>query len=131
MNLFYSTITQSHGNGLHLLTDLWGFDSCNSNYSVGSQVHNVTCNFKTSLCRCSETAEVCDFNLEINNLHTFVRYEIMEGSEQRFQIGGNLLYFDDKGELKSHPDSLPDDCMGLPENDTSCTSAFTVDGATY
>ena len=130
MDLSYSTITQSHGNGLHLL--IFGvLIHATAITALDLKVHNVTCNFKTSYCQCSETAEVCDFNLEINNLHTFIRHEIMEGSEQRFQIGGNFLYFDDKGELKSHPDSLPDDCMGLPENDTSCTSAFTVDGATY
>ena len=99
--------------------------------ALNLNVHNVTCNFKTSYCRCSETADVCDFNLEVNNFHTFVRYDIQEGNEQRFQIGGDLRYFDNEGELKSHPESFPTRCTELPENDTSCTSAFTVDGATY
>ena len=94
-------------------------------------VHNVTCNFKTSHCQCRETADVCDFNLQINNLHTFVRYEIMENNKQRFQIGGDIRYFDYNGDLKSHPQSFPTRCVNLPENDTSCTSAFTADGATY
>ena len=99
--------------------------------ALNLNVHNVTCNFKTSYCRCSETADVCDFDLEVNNLHTFTRYEIMQENEQRFQVGGDIRYFDDKGELKSHPSSFPTRCVDLPENDTSCTSAFTVDGATY
>ena len=93
------------------------------------KVHHVTCNYKTSHCRCRDTADVCVFNLRINTLHTLMRYEILE--ENQLGFAGNIRYFDDNGELRSHPQSIHTRCLRLPENDTSCTSAFTADGATY
>ena len=58
-----------------------------------------------------------------------MHYEIPE--ENQLGFAGNIRYFDDSGELRSHPQSIHTRCYSLPENDTSCTSVFTVDGATY
>ena len=95
----------------------------------GLKVHHVTCNYKTSYCWYRDTADVCVFNLHIHSLHTLMRYEIPE--ENQLGFAGNIRYFDNNGELRSHPQSIHTRCYSLPENDTSCTSAFTVDGATY
>ena len=95
-------------------------------------IHNVTCNLRTSHCRCKENADVCVFSLHITKLHTFMRYQIHDNINE-LGTSGKIYYFDDNGDLRSHPVSMAivNNCANLTENDTSCTPAFTVDGITY
>lgn len=93
-------------------------------------VHNVTCNLKTTSCKCRESADVCVFNLQITQLHTFMRYQIHDEINE-LGTAGKIHYFDDKGDLRSHPLSVVTTCVNVTEDDTSCTPAFTVDGVTF
>ena len=96
------------------------------------KIHNVTCNLKTTHCQCQESADICVFNLQITTLHTFTRYQIHDETNE-LGTTGKLHYFDDNGDLRPHPLQLTSvvTCANLTENDTSCTSAFTVDGVTF
>ena len=70
------------------------------------------------------------FNLQISKLHTFMRYQI-HNKINEIGTAGKIHYFDDNGDLRSHPESVISTCVNLTENDTTCTPAFTVDGVTF
>ena len=76
------------------------------------------------------SADVCEFELEIEARMTFTRYRVVEEISER-GIAGTIYYFSDTtGELLPHPLS-DQSCAGIPIGNRGCTPPGTVDAATY
>ena len=105
--------------------------SCDHEGEVaGLNVQVVDCKYETSNCRCPASADVCEFELEIEARMTFTSYRVDEEINER-GVAGTIYYFNDTtGELLPHPLSFPI-CAGIPIDNRGCTPPATVDAATY
>ena len=41
----------------------------------------VDCGYGVPVCECRQTAEECDFDLEVDEIHSFTRYRLYENDE--------------------------------------------------
>ena len=93
------------------------------------ETHN--CEYGNPTCECSSSAEVCTFNLEIDEIRTFTSYQklvvdkptgiAMRGSQ------GVIYYFGDDGK----PTPLQTNRTCSTRDKTNCTYPQFVDGKTY
>ena len=116
---------------------------------VHGQRDNVACGHQQEVCRCNSTAEVCYFELEVEELQTFTSYGIdSNGDIVSRGIPGDTYYLNGNGfkpsisdcpNRRSGPDRLPE-CNGpcwnegyrtLSDFGPSCSMPMTVDGNTY
>ena len=101
---------------------------------LGLEVHHVPyiqhvpCTYDQANCRCDRNADVCIFNLQIEALQTFTRYDVEQSTMERSGVG-HVWYFSEDGELKPHPSGTT--VCTLPLANNSCTQPITVDGATF
>ena len=102
-----------------------------------AQVHGikVKCDHTTPVCNCDapQDDDTCEFNMEIQHLETFTRYELSADGGSR-GTAGSVWYIDGStGDFLRH--ELPAEnptCSGITEEDTSkCTEPFAVDGCTF
>ena len=93
-------------------------------------VQVVSCNYSTPVCACEATYDVCEFNLNIEMLHTFTRYEV--NSEYGIRsILGRPWYIDDDGVFRANTRGGKG-CKHDPAiDDQSCSEPFAVDGYTF
>ena len=96
----------------------------------GLNVQVVHCEYGTPYCRCPASADVCEFELEIEARMTFTRYRVDEEINER-GVAGTIYYFNETtGKRLPHP--LSDQiCAGIPIGNRGCTPPATVDAATY
>ena len=96
----------------------------------GLNVQVVDCEYETPSCRCPASADVCEFELEIEARMTFTRYRVDEEINAR-GVAGTIYYFNETtGDLLPHPFS-DQICAEIPMDDRRCTPPATVDAATY
>ena len=111
--------------------------------------HVVPCETQRKVCQCRETADECEFTLIVEELQTFVSYELEEAVDNGFLPVGQLrsqlareeegkpFYINDTGYIVPSFVSMDDDgdsdCITFNEDfaGAKCTIPLTVDGKTY
>jgi len=69
----------------------------------GLNVQVVDCEYETPNCRCPASADVCEFELEIEARMTFTRYRVDEEINEK-GVAGTIYYFNETtGDLLPHP----------------------------
>ena len=111
--------------------------------------HRVPCGTQQKVCQCRETADECEFTLLIEEIHTFVAYELDTSNEDYVptqddqqntltrEEEGTPFYINSTGYLVpsfTHIDGDGDlDCITFDEDfkTVKCSIPLTVDGKTY
>lgn len=139
-NWYISSIRTSAKTGVEQYMDLTSDPNLNkwlggyhSNEIKLNWVHQETlnCEYGNPTCECMEHAQVCKFNLEIDEIRTFTSYQklsvdeptgvAMRGSQ------GVIYYFGDDGS----PTPLQDGRTCSTQDNAKCTNPQFVDGKTY
>ena len=97
------------------------------------------CEYQDQVCSCDPDADVCHFQLEIEELQTFTSYKLVPSETGRLILGvGGYSYFFNRttGYLVpsgSEPKENPDKCIIYEEKfkENNCTKPMTVDSRTY
>ena len=91
----------------------------------------VKCDHTTAVCECRETAdEVCEFQMDIEMLQTFTRYEVDQANGDSRGTAGRVWYIDDNGSFRPLGSGMP--CGGdIPIGNPACSDPFAVDGYTF
>ena len=93
---------------------------------VSSEI--VTCNHNTPVCECMDTsAEVCEFQFDIEMLQTFTRYVLDTNRDSRGTAGS--VWYINNGQWQ--PVNPQDILCGTTIDDKRCTEPFGVDGYTF
>ena len=92
------------------------------------------CGYGVQVCECKESAEVCVFNLEIDEIMTFTSYQTFEvgKSEGLYVRGTQGVVFnikEDSGQAEAHPAYSKRKCAELGR--MGCSNPQFVDGKTY
>lgn len=114
--------------------------------------HRVPCGTQQKVCQCRETADECEFTLLVEEIHTFVAYELETNDNQNQgyvptqdrqqksptrEEEGTPFYINSTGYLVpsfiDRGDDGGSDCITLNEDfkGVKCSIPLTVDGQTY
>ena len=117
------------------------FAISNSLATAAIDRHVVQCDTQRKVCECRETADECEFSLLIEELHTFMSYEVKRMSTDGVILTreeeGKPFYFNSTGHLIPsflfRDDEDDTDCVIFDEDFSGarCTTPLTVDGKTY
>ncbi len=91
--------------------------------------HIVDCGYRHPVCECRQTADECEFDLEVDEIRTFTRYKMYPSSESVDVRGphGLFYYINDTGDAVPSKDNQ--ECSDI--KDDSCTDPNYVDGKSY
>ena len=91
----------------------------------------VKCDHTTPVCECMETADkVCEFQMDIELLQTFTRYEVDQANGDSRGTAGRVWYIDDNGNYRPLGSTGP--CgANVPIGNRACSDPFAVDGYTF
>ena len=96
--------------------------------SAYSQTIQVKCDHMTPVCECPSDKEVCEFQLDIEMLQTFTRYEVDMTNGDSRGTAGRVWYIDNNGNYQ--PLGQGETCQ-VSINDPRCSQPFAVDGCTF
>ena len=98
---------------------------------VGAESYKVSCDYTTPVCTCplNNDDDTCEFQLIIQELETFTRYEVT-GDGTSIDTNGRVWYINSTtGELLPREEPTTNNiCKNITEESTACTQPFTVDG---
>ena len=84
-------------------------------------IHQVPCDYTTSSCRCNQSADACQFNLQVFYIQTFTKYSVKADGNVN-PVDGYVHYVNESGQVLSYDGKV---------YGAGYTEAATVDGKTY
>jgi len=102
-----------------------------SSTAVNVDRHVVPCPLQQQVCQCRETADECEFTLRVDEVYTFVSYEL---NDDRTSMGtASPYYINATGSLITSFPTRMARCKLYDEkfDEVGCTVPITVDGRTY
>ena len=102
---------------------------------VGAESYKVSCDYTTPVCTCplNDDDDTCEFQLIIQELETFTRYEVTGDGTSIDTNNGRVWYINTTtGELLPREEPTTNNiCKNITEESTACTQPFTVDGKSH
>ena len=102
---------------------------------VGAESYKVPCDYTTPVCTCplTDDDDTCEFQLIIQELETFTRYEVTgDGTSIDMNNGREWYINSTTGELLPREEPTTSNiCKTITEESTACTQPFTVDGKSH
>jgi len=108
------------------------YSACAASSSVDVDRHVVPCGLREKVCQCREDADECEFTLIVEDLHTFVSYQLNDDGT-RFGLG-TPYYFNATGYLAPSFANARSGCHKIVDekfDEAKCSVPMTVDGRTY
>ena len=96
-----------------------------------AESYKVPCDYTTPVCTCplTDDDDTCEFQLIIQELETFTRYEVTRNGTSIDTDGTEWYINETTGELLPCEENTASNvCENITEESTACTQPFTVDG---
>ena len=101
---------------------------------AGAESYKISCDYTTPVCTCplTDDDDTCEFQLIIQELETFTRYEVTRNGISIDTDGTEWYINETTGELLPCEENTASNvCENITEESTACTQPFTVDGKSH